>query len=119
MAFRVLPNIHRGATKPEKDSLEISVLSSTGEIIPLNGRALSQKLSPERFWGLMEHILSAGTDVQRSRIKALWQLWAQNDLSLQQAVSIRLYRVTLLTIPERLKENPVDRELQFELKLTE
>jgi len=28
----------------------------------------------------MEHILSAGTDVQRSRIKALWQLWAQNDL---------------------------------------
>ncbi len=66
----------------------------------------------------MGQVLSAETDAQRRlRLKALWQLWEQNDPSLQQADSIQFYRSTLSTIPEQWRANPVRRELVLELKL--
>jgi predicted DCC family thiol-disulfide oxidoreductase YuxK len=107
-----------GRSEPKSRSLEIAVLSSTGEILPLTDRMLSQKFSPERLRGLIRPILTIEDDEQRrKRLTALWQLWVQNGLSLQQGDAIRFYKVTLLTTPERRKENPIHRELLFELKL--
>jgi len=107
-----------GIAGPETDLVEISVLTAAGQTIPLNGQTLGQTLDVTRFWGLMGQVLSAETDTQRRiRLKALWQLWEQNDPRLQQADSLRFYRVTLSTIPEQWRANPVHRELVLELKL--
>jgi hypothetical protein len=101
---------------PEAHSLEITVQSSTGEMIPLTQQTLGRELAPERFWGLMTTVLSpADVEERRTRLRALWQLWARNDSRLQQAASIQLYMVTLSTIPERRWDNPLQRELLFEL----
>lgn len=75
-------------------------------------------MSPERFSGLLRSILSTSDDAQRRiRIEALWRLWMHNDVSLQQAHAVQFYDVTLVTIPERRNENPVQRALLFELQL--
>jgi len=93
-------------------------LSSTGESIPLTQQTLGHPLSTARFWGLIGVVLSATDDAQRCiRLKAFWQLWAQDNIRLQQAESLQFYKVTLSTIPERWKENPLHRELMLELKL--
>lgn len=128
--------------KTQKESLEILPLSSTGEAIPFNKQALKQKFSSDRFEGLSTSILGTDKQIlkqkfssswikqltssilgslespaqQRTRLSALWQVTMQNDPHLQQATSIRFYKVRLWTIPERQKENPVHRELLFELK---
>ena len=66
----------------------------------------------------MSVALSTTDEAQRRiRLKALWRLAAQNDLRLQQADAVRLYKVTLSVIPERWTEIPVRRELLCELKL--
>jgi hypothetical protein len=67
---------------------------------------------------LIQHILSTDNPEQiRVRLKALWELWVQNDPSLRRAGSVRFYRVVLLpTPPEQRGINPVRRELLSELK---
>ena len=107
-----------GITGPEIDLPQIAVVSSTGEIVPMNERSLNLKLGKERYWGLMGQILSAENVVKRRiRIKALWQLWGENEPWVKQADSIRCHRLTLLTIPERQRENPVQKNLLFEEKI--
>ena len=107
-----------GLAGPEAHTLEIVMLSATGEVIPLNEQILHQKMSPERFVGLVNHILSVNDEAQRRiRLQALWRLWVRHNVSLQQARAVQFYDVTLVTIPERRSENPVHRELLFELKL--
>jgi len=103
--------------EPEAESIEISVLSSTGEPIPIDGGPPSRKFSPIRWRGLVLQILSTHDPAQRAlRFKALWRVWEQSNPSLQQAETIRFYKLTLTTIPERRKENPLKRELMLELK---
>src|SRR5262249_30089277 len=107
-----------GIAGPEIDLVEISVQSAGGETIPLNGRTLSQNVDSTRFLGLMGQVLSAEDEAQRRiRVKALWRLWVQNDPSLQQASSVRFYKVTLSAIPEQWKTNPLHRELLLEVTL--
>lgn len=103
---------------PEISSLEISASDSTGESIPLQGLQLSRRFSPDRLHGLIQHILSNSEAAQvQPRLKAFWRLWAQQDADLQQAASVRFYKVTLVIVPERRMENPIHRELLFEWKL--
>jgi predicted DCC family thiol-disulfide oxidoreductase YuxK len=107
-----------GLAGPEAHALEVAVLNATGDVIPLNDQTMRQKMAPERFLGLVGPILSANDDTQRRiRLQALWRLWVHNDASLQQAHAVRFYDVTLITIPERRSENPIRRELLFELPL--
>jgi hypothetical protein len=106
-----------GTAMPETQSIEISVLTSTREVIPFTQQTFGRKLPTERFLGLTSAILSAKDEGERSiRLKALWRLWAENDFRLQQAAIIQLYRVTLSAVPERRRDNPTHRELLFELK---
>jgi hypothetical protein len=64
----------------------------------------------------MSAVLSP-VDVQerRARLKAIWQLWARHDSRLQQVASIQLYSVTLSTLPERQRDNPLRKELLFQV----
>jgi predicted DCC family thiol-disulfide oxidoreductase YuxK len=105
-----------GMAGPEANSLEITARNSTGEIVALTPQTLGPELAPERFWGLMSVVLSP-IDVQerRARLKAIWQLWARHDSRLQQVASIQLYSVTLSTLPERQRDNPLHKELLFQV----
>lgn len=105
--------------KTEIESLRMSMLSSTGKLIPFDEQTLSRKFYWSRWQGLIQHILSTDDAEQTSvHLKALWQLWARNDLSYRQAASIQFYRVILLpTPPEHDGANPVRRELLLDLKL--
>ncbi len=108
------PTFARILRQPETQSIEMTVLSSTGEIIPVEEDRLSQKFSTERWCGLVSHILRTKNFAQLSlRFKALWQVWAQNTSELQQADMIQFYKVTLIAIPERRNENPLKREINY------
>lgn len=104
--------------KTEIGSLEMSMLSSRGKAIHLDKQTLRQKFRSSSWVGLIQHILSTDNPEQmRVRLKALWELWVQNDPSLRRAGSVRFYRVVLLpTPPEQRGINPVRRELLSELK---
>jgi hypothetical protein len=116
--FACYPTFASLELEPIDTSLEVSVLSAEGDVIPLNKGDLSLKFAPDRFRNLTWRILTTEDPDQLSmRLKALWRLWAREDVRLQEAATIRFYRVTLLTIPERRQENPVNRELLFELNL--
>jgi predicted DCC family thiol-disulfide oxidoreductase YuxK len=127
----------------QRESLEIVPLDSSGKTIPFDQQALKQKFSSDRFEGLTSSILGTGKQALRQqfasdwveglissilgsvdspaqtriRLNAFWQVAVQNDPKLQQADSVRFYKVTRWTAPERQKENPVNQELIFELKL--
>ncbi|PWT86380.1 MAG: hypothetical protein C5B58_01485 [Acidobacteria bacterium] len=100
----------------EIESVEIEVVSPTGGLIRSDESALADKFMPQRFRGLLAHLLGE-RDGQRSadRFKALWNLCAQEEPILQKASSVRVYRVTLDIVPERKYVNPVRRELVFEM----
>ena len=69
-----------GLAGPETHALEIVMLSATGEVIPLNEQTLRRKMSPERFVGLVNHILSVNDEAQRRiRLQALWRLWVHHN----------------------------------------
>jgi predicted DCC family thiol-disulfide oxidoreductase YuxK len=115
--FACYPTFAGVIREPETESIEISVLSSTGEPIPIDEGPPSRKFTPTRWRGLVGQILSTHDPAQRAlRFKALWRVWVQSNPSLQQAEAIRFYKLTLTTIPERRKENPLKRELILELK---
>ena len=106
-----------GIKGPTRSSIEIAALNSAGDIIPFDESLLREKMSPERYAGLVGRILGEKPVQQSTRLKAFWEFWSQNNLNLQQADSIQIYKVTWSTIPDRQKEEPVDRELMLELKL--
>jgi hypothetical protein len=86
--------------------------------ITLEAEKLRSEFSPERFRGLIWHVLRTQDPEQlRRRLTALWQFWARHDASLQHATTVRFYKVRLITIPERRRENPLERELLYELQL--
>jgi len=100
---------------PQKKWITIDVVSATGEIIPLETQGLSGILFSDRWRGLIRRIFMVKNPVeQQVRLKALWQAWARDKVMLQNVNSVRFYETTLLTIPERQRENPVRRELLFE-----
>ena len=107
-----------GLATAETQLLEIVAQNSAGELIPVTQQTLGRNLSIERFWGLTGVVLSAPDDAQRRiRLKAFWQVFAQGNMRLQHAENLQFYKVTLSTIPERWKDNPISRELVLELKL--
>jgi hypothetical protein len=115
--FACYPTFAGAMREAEAESIEISVLSSTGETIPIDEGSPSRNFSPTRWRGLVGQLLSTNDPAQRAlRFKALWRVWGQSNPSLQQAATIRFYKLTLTTIPERRKENPLKRELMLELK---
>ncbi len=107
-----------GILGPERQSIMIFTVSSSGEMIPVEEYSLSAKFSTGRFKALIADILrSKDLEQRQNQLKALWQLWAEHDATLQRVNSIRFYRVTLLNSPERQSENPVNQELLFQLEL--
>jgi hypothetical protein len=69
---------------------------------------------------MIERILKTQGDTERhALLRAIWQLWVQNDLTLRHASSVGFYKVSLWTIPERYGENPIEQQLLLELNLND
>jgi hypothetical protein len=89
----------------------------TGETILLNTHILTGKLGTTRVLSLMNQTLAVESEAERRvRIEALWRLFARNSPSVEKADTVRFYQVILSTIPERQRENPLDRKLLLEFK---
>jgi predicted DCC family thiol-disulfide oxidoreductase YuxK len=100
------------------DSLQVEALDPTGEVIRSSAADLEGKFSGQRFRSLLENLLRMrGPGESADRLKALWKLYVQEDPLLKKATTVRFYRVTLCTIPESQRLNPVKSELVFEMKL--
>jgi hypothetical protein len=116
--FACFPTFHELRREPVATSLEMSVQNTAGESITLETEKLRSEFSPVRFRGLIWHVLQTKDPEQlRRRLTALWQFWVRHDVSLQRAATVRFYKVRLVTIPERRPENPLERELLYELQL--
>jgi predicted DCC family thiol-disulfide oxidoreductase YuxK len=115
--FACYPTFADRKTVPEGQSLEVSGLSSGGDRVSLGGAALAQRFSTPRWRGLLERVLDTDNEAERSRrFRALWRVWAHDDVTLQNVHTVRFYRVTLTTIPEQRHQNPLSRELLWELR---
>jgi hypothetical protein len=104
----------------EVESLEISAVTPAGDIVFQGTPDLHRALPYHAFGGQLGSLL--GTRKQdpsgfAQRMLALWSLHVQQYPPLAKASIIRCYRVTLNTVPELRSENPVQRELIFELRL--
>jgi predicted DCC family thiol-disulfide oxidoreductase YuxK len=116
--FACFPTFDALRQEPVATSLEISVQNTAGASIPLEAEELRSEFPPVRFGGLTGRILQTKDPEQlRRRLTALWQFSARHNVSLQHAATIRFYKVTLVTVPERRHENPLQRELIYELQL--
>lgn len=103
---------------PQMTSMTMVAVGSTGEIVPLKDRPVKRKMTAGRFHALTHRIFQTrDTEELRARVTAFWEMCEREKLKPHQADVIRFYKDTLLTIPERQHENPIRRELFFELKL--
>lgn len=103
---------------PQMTSLTMVAVRSTGEIVQLEDRPVKRKMNAGRFHALTHYVFQTRDPGElRARVMAFWQLCEREKLKPHQVDAIRFYKDTLLTIPERQHENPVRRELFFELKV--
>ena len=116
--FACYPTFSDRKVKPESESLEIVVLNPAGQPVSFNAKNVSQALGSERWRGLLGKVLLVQDQAERrQRLRALWQLWTQQDPSLPRNGAVQFYRVLLTTIPERQHQNPLRRELLWEFRL--
>ncbi len=105
---------------PEKSSLAIDTVASGGRSTPAELGGLIDKFSPERFWGLQSRILALKDENEKKeRLTAFWKVCAENDPELRKFSAVRFYREALTTDPERRHENPLRRELLYEINVGE
>jgi Vitamin K-dependent gamma-carboxylase len=103
----------------EVESIEISALTSGGDVVFQDTPDLHRTVSYHAFGGQLGSLLSMRKQDPSGfarRLRALWSLHVQQYPPLANASIIRCYRVTLNTVPERRNENPVQRELIFEFR---
>jgi predicted DCC family thiol-disulfide oxidoreductase YuxK len=96
--------------RPEREALEMSVVTPTGE------KTVEPAVRSTRVLALMDQVLSARTEAERtSRMRALTRLDSQDAPRFPPSGRVRFYRVTLSTVPELWKSNPVERQFLGEI----
>lgn len=105
-----------GILGPTRDALEIVAVDNFGNESLLTESIQKQGIPTDRYLELLKNLLQQD-DKQATRLNAFWQFVSQNNPELQKIEFLKFYRLTLLTIPERQQENPVERKLILEKKL--
>jgi hypothetical protein len=105
--------------EPKAHRLGIEVVHPNGQteavdVRDLNGRA-ERHLQPERLQGLVIAIFSEPAGKRDNRLRALWSLLTRETDAFAGMRSVRFYRDTITTDPERRGEPPLSRELLYEL----
>jgi predicted DCC family thiol-disulfide oxidoreductase YuxK len=104
---------------PMITTLKITAVTSTGEEVPVNERSLKRRLGGARYQVLTRQIQQTeDPERRRRRLIALLRPLARGDVTLQRATSVRFYKTTLITIPERWIDNPVGQELLLHVDLS-
>lgn len=104
---------------PQQSFIEVNPINSSGETIPFNQDVIIKRLSAPRFNSMVKKLIRTEySDEERNkRLAAFWQVLARSDSRLKEANLVRFYRVRYWLSPEKQKENPIRRELYYELKL--
>ena len=77
---------------------------------------LPQRFEYERLNGLVDEVMATPDPALRElRLRAVWAVLAPGDPTLRDARVVRFYRDMVTTIPERRRDNPLEREVVFEL----
>ncbi len=104
--------------RPQVELLEVVPLDAAGQTIPFSKAVVKQHLSSPRFDSLIRKLVRIDRPTERNtRLQAFWQLLSRHDSRLKQASSVNFYKIKLWVSPERQTENPINRELFYQLKL--
>lgn len=103
---------------PRTQTLEVVPFNSSAEVMPFSKEKARKYISTARFDSLIRKLINQNDQSpQNSRLQAFWQLVVRNDPSLQAATSVKFYRAQVWLSPERQSENPIARELLYQLEL--
>ncbi len=103
---------------PEKNVFTMEVLDASGRVLPVPEEKIRGRFHPEKFRRLLSHIFSIQDSSLRNKTLALlWKFMARDNPKLKEARAIRFYENTLATSPEHWKENPIRRQLVFEMEV--
>jgi predicted DCC family thiol-disulfide oxidoreductase YuxK len=96
------------------DTLQILALTANGDVLSTDEASLRTSFSDQRLRALLERTLIDPGEAN-SRLRGVWQLYTQKDGRLKEAATVRFYRVTVCTIPDQQKRNPLNRQLLAEI----
>jgi predicted DCC family thiol-disulfide oxidoreductase YuxK len=100
----------------EKDSFQIEVAKSTGEITSVDIRWLRTEIPSQKLWGMAFRIFSDGNETRRKgRLEAFWKVLVRENPDLANVTKVRFYKTILTTIPELSHTNPLRREMIHEI----
>lgn len=104
--------------RPQVELLEVVPLDASGQTIPFSKAIIKDHLSSPRFDSLIRKLIRIKRPAERNtRLQAFWQLLTRHDSRLEQAALVQFYKTKFWVSPERQQENPVNRELFYQLKL--
>ena len=100
--------------------LVISVEDGQGVERPVDLRKLNERtdeaFQPMRLAALVDKILKTpDPELKALRLNALWGSLSPMDPSLKHVRTVRFFRDTVTTVPERRGENPLSRQLLLEI----
>jgi len=111
--FSCYPTFADLVSNPEIDTLSIVVKDENGKQIPIDTKKITKLHGHTRMRHLIVKLLS---DKDRVKLQALWDVIVANEPRVNQVASVRFYKDTISSIPERLDKAPIKRELLLELR---
>jgi hypothetical protein len=107
---------------PEMYVISISVVDREGrrkDLSPILEQQLGG-MGPERLMGMVGRILgSEDQEVREKRLRAFWSLLVRESGGrLRDVVAVEFYRDVLSSLPSRQSENPLRRDLLYQLKVS-
>jgi len=103
--------------KGTAETLEISVITHQGEELHFTSYTVKSHFQSGRLKFLIDRILNSQDTQQKiSRLRALWNVWTEENEIFQSASNVQFYIVQLSTIPEERLLNPLSKELIYEFQ---
>jgi predicted DCC family thiol-disulfide oxidoreductase YuxK len=105
-------------TPPERRSLALVAYDAASQVVPVDQEPVRRRMTLPRYQGVIDRIVQAD-DPEQQRVLAggLWKLIASNAPNVEHVRFIRVYRVSLSTLPERRQDNLISQDLLVELDL--
>ena len=105
--------------RPHQPFIEVVPINSSGEAIPFSTEIIKRYLSAPRFNSIVSKLIRSkySEEERKTRLTAFWQVLVRSDSNLDEATLVRFYKARYWLSPEKQKDNPISKELYYELKL--
>lgn len=102
--------------KPYFARLEIIVTPKDGEPFALRNHSVINKIGTVNYVDMVDKILLIRDSSKRDQqLRALWEVFKEQDVSLQGARIIEFYRATFTFVPEERHKNPLYKKLIYSI----